>query len=91
MTERYSRHPDIRMTALAGEGVVLHLGSRRYFTVNETGLTILAALEQPSSFADLVTAVCAEFDVDAAVATETTRAFVAHCLEAGVIRADDIG
>ena len=37
---RYQRHPDLRLTALEGEGVVLHLKERRYFTVNETGLVL---------------------------------------------------
>jgi Coenzyme PQQ synthesis protein D (PqqD) len=91
MTQRYTRHPDIRLTALAGEGVVLHLGSRRYFTVNETGLTILNALEQPSTFDELVAAVCAEFDVEETVAQETTQEFVTHCLQSDVIRTDVIG
>lgn len=86
MTERYSRHPEIRLTALAGEGVVLHLGSRRYFTVNETGLTILAALEEPRTFDELVAAVRAEFAVEEPLAGETTRAFLEHCLTTEVIR-----
>jgi hypothetical protein len=91
MTERYSRHPDLRLTALAGEGVVLHLGSRRYFTVNDTGLTILEALLEPRTFAELVAAVRAEFEVEEDVATETTRAFLAHCKEANVIRVEAPG
>ena len=41
MTTVYTRHADLRLTAVDDEGVVLHLGSLRYFTVNETGLTIL--------------------------------------------------
>ncbi len=90
MTQRYTRHPDIRLTALAGEGVVLHLGSRRYFTVNETGLSILNALEQPSTFDQLVAAVCAEFDVDETTASATTLAFVDHCIQSDVIRTDGI-
>ena len=49
MTTVYSRHPDLRVTAVDGEGVVLHLGSRQYFSVNETGVTILHALKQPRS------------------------------------------
>jgi len=88
MTSRYSRHPALRLTALAGEGVVLHLDSKRYFTVNETGLTILTTLERPSTFEELVAAVCADFEVDEAVARETTEAFLAHCLETDVIRND---
>ena len=47
MTTVYSRHADLRLTAVDDEGVVLHLGSLRYFTVNETGLTILKALTEP--------------------------------------------
>lgn len=90
MTERYTRHPDLRLTELAGEGVVLHLGSRRYFTVNDTGLTILNRLEQPSTFDELVAAVCAEFEVEEAVARETTQAFVEHCIRSDVIRTDVI-
>lgn len=88
MNSRYSRHPDLRLTALAGEGVVLHLGSKRYFTVNETGLTILNTLESPSTFDELVAAVCAEFEVDEPMARETTEAFLAHCLQTDVIRSD---
>ena len=45
MSVLYSRHPELRLTAVEDEGVVLHLGSLRYFTVNETGRTILQALE----------------------------------------------
>ncbi len=91
MIQRYARHPDLRLTALDGEGVVLHLGARRYFTVNETGLTILEALEEPRTFAELVAAVRAEFDVEEDMATETTRAFLAHCQEADVIRVEATG
>ena len=85
MTTRYQRHADIRLTAVAGEGVVLHLGAKRYFTVNETGLCILNALEHRCSFDDMVDAVRAEFEVDQATATETTRAFLDHCLKTNVV------
>lgn len=85
MTTRYQRHPDVRLTDLAGEGVVLHLGARRYFTVNATGLAILEALVSPQSVDDLVAAVRREFDVSEADAVATTRAFVQQCLDAHVI------
>ena len=44
---RYARHPDLRLTALEGEGVALHLGTRRYYSVSESGLDILEALAAP--------------------------------------------
>ena len=85
MSERLRRHPDMRLTALAGEGVVLHLGSRRYFTVNETGLVILTELEHPRTFDELVGAVLAEFEVERDAAEETTRAFLKQCRDAAVV------
>lgn len=84
-TALYERHPDLRLTALEGEGVVLHLKERRYFTVNETGLTLLEALKQPRSMADLVAALLAEYEVSEPEAQQTTRAFLSQCLEAKVV------
>lgn len=89
MTQRLRRHADLRLTALAGEGVVLHLGSRRYFTVNDVGLTILNALETPRTFDQLVAAVLDEFEIDAVTAEETTRAFLKQCQDAAVVLEDD--
>lgn len=85
MKGMFHRHADLRLTELAGEGVVLHLGERRYFTVNETGLTILNALAEPRSFDALVAAVLDEFEVEAEVACETTTAFLQQCIDANVV------
>ena len=89
MTTVYTRHPELRLTAVDNEGVVLHLGSLRYFTVNETGLTILRALEQPRTLAQLVTAVTDEYDVSDAVADATAREFIDHCVEARLLGTEE--
>ena len=81
----YQRHPDLRLTALEGEGVVRHLKERRYFTVNETGLVLLEALKEPRSLNDLVAALLAEYEVTEAMATATTRAFLTQCLDSAVV------
>jgi len=83
--KRYLRHPDLRLTALEGEGVVLHLKSRKYFSVNETGLVVLEALKEPRTFDELVAAILTEYDVSAEMATETTRGFLDHCLATAVV------
>lgn len=85
MTARFHRHPDLRLTALEGEGVVLHLGERRYFTVTETGLTILQALAEPRSFEELVAAILAEYEVDREQAERTTREFLDQCRSANLV------
>lgn len=82
---RYSRHPDLRVTALAGEGVVLHLGTRRYYTVSESGLLILEALAKPSTEAELVAAVLDHYAVDLDQATRSVTAFLARCRATGFL------
>ena len=89
MTTVYSRHADLRLTAVDDEGVVLHLGSLRYFTVNETGLVILETLAEPRSLPELVKAVTDAYDITDDIAEETTRAFVERCVEAKLLRAED--
>jgi hypothetical protein len=85
MTVAFRRHPDLRLTSLEGEGVVLHMGARRYFTVNETGLTLLEAMVHPRTFDELVEAVLAEYEVDRPKAVESTQAFLDHCRAANLL------
>lgn len=86
MTAIYHRHPDIRLTALEGEGVVLHLGARKYFTVTETGLSILEALTVPQTFDQIVAAITDEYDVTPEAAHESVKAFVDHCVSAALLQ-----
>ncbi len=79
MITRYRRHPDLRLTALEGEGVVLHLGTRRYFSVSESGLTLLEALETARTADDLTRALTARYAVTLEHATASVRAFLEHC------------
>jgi len=89
MTKRYARHPDVRLTELEGEGVVLDLGSRTYFSINETGLLLFNALEKRRSLAELVGLLLAEYDVDQAEATTTASEFLRDCEEAGLVLLDE--
>jgi hypothetical protein len=89
MTIWYSRHPDLRLTSLEGEGVVLHLGSRRYFTVSETGLLILEALQVPCTFDVLVAALTREYQVDDQRASDSVRTFLDRCLHANLVRTEE--
>lgn len=89
MTTVYARHPDLRVTAVDGEGVVLHLGSRQYFSVNETGVTILEALKQPRTIAELVTAVTDEYDVSTEAAELSVRRFLDLCGESRLLHVEE--
>jgi Coenzyme PQQ synthesis protein D (PqqD) len=88
VSPRYRRHPELRLAPVEGEGVVLHLGTRRYFSVNDSGLTLLEALAAPQSFDDLVAAVVQHYDVTADDARESVRGFVDGCLAARLLVLD---
>lgn len=85
MTLRYHRHVDLRLTALDGEGVVLHMGARRYFTVSETGLVILEAIVAPKTFEELVEAITSVYEVERPHAEASVRAFLDQCLASALI------
>lgn len=88
MTKRYSRHADLRLTALDGEGVALHLGSRRYFTVTETGLSILQAITEPRSFDEIVDTIMDEYEVDRRLAESSVQDFLQRCVDASLVLHD---
>jgi hypothetical protein len=89
LTRRYARHPDLRLTALEGEGVVLHLGTRRYYSVSESGVDILEALIVPRTLDELVGVLTAKYEVTVEQATVTTREFLEHGVRAGVLSVED--
>jgi hypothetical protein len=90
MTEpRYRRHADLRLTALEGEGVVLHLKERRYFSVNETGLLLLEALKEQRTFPELVDALLGEYEVSPETAAATTKDFLDRCVTSAVVEVSE--
>ena len=89
MTRRYRRHPELRLTALEGEGVVLHLGTRRYYTVSASGLDLLEALESPKSFDELVVVLTTKYEVTPHEASASAREFVERGVQAGVLLVEE--
>ncbi len=89
MSVRFKQHPELRLTEVEGEGVVLHLGTRRYFSVTESGLTILQALETPRPFDELVTALLDEYEVSEEEATTSVQEFVDKCVEAKLLLTEE--
>lgn len=85
MTERYVRHPDLRLADVEGDGVVLHLGSRRYFSVSESGLVLLQALEVPKSVPELVDVLLEQYEVTPEQAEASVRQFLETCRTADLL------
>ncbi|HEY2805822.1 MAG TPA: PqqD family protein [Gemmatimonadales bacterium] len=89
MTTRYTLHPELRLTRLGDEGVALHLGSRRYFTVSETGVDILEALKTPSTLADIVARLTSSYDVTPELAEKSARDFLDNGRRHGLLHVED--
>lgn len=64
---------DVVAAHLEGEAVLLHLGTKQYFRLNETGAAIWKSLEQGYDVATIVTSLVDEFEVDAATADAEVR------------------
>jgi len=85
----YARHPDLRLTALEGEGVALHLGTRRYYSVSESGLDILEALAAPKTLDELVAVLTAKYEVTLEQATASAGEFLEQALRSGMVTVED--
>ena len=62
---RISIPPDILVSALAGESVLLNLKSEKYFGLDEVGTRMWGALTSSSSIQDAYETLLAEYDVEA--------------------------
>lgn len=89
MSERFMRHPDLRLADVEGDGVVLHLGTRRYFSVSESGLVILQALESPQSVDDLVRRLMDQYEVTAEQAEASVYEFLETCRTAELLAPEE--
>ena len=65
----YSISPDAACAAVDDGAVVLHMGTRRYFSLNETGAAIWRLLEDDVALGDIPARLGELYDVDPAAAT----------------------
>lgn len=91
MSERYVRHPDLRLADVEGDGVALHLGTRRYFSVSESGLALLEALETPRTVTELVQVLLARYEVTPEQAEESVLQFLETCRTADLLAPESGG
>ena len=80
----------MRLTALDGEGVALHLGTRRYYSVSESGLDLLDALTAPKSLEELVAVLLSKYEVTLEQATASAREFIEHGVRTGVLVVEEV-
>ncbi len=81
-TSKIQRSPDVLITELDDEIVVLHVSSGKIIGMSDTSRRIWNALEQPISLDDLTDHLVEEYDVSRENCLSETKAFVASLLDA---------
>ena len=64
LNQSYKPSPDVVVTELDGENesVLLHLGTKKYYTLNETGVHIWRLLDAGSEIDEIAQKICAEYE-----------------------------
>lgn len=88
----YAPTADALSAQLEGEAVVLHLGTRRYFRLNETAAEVWAALERGvGDPATLTAELCERFEVEPDEAGAEVERLLRELESRGLVQATDAG
>ena len=60
----YQLSPDAACALVEDGAVVLHMGTKRYFSLNETGATIWRMLEEDVTLADIPAQLAERYEID---------------------------
>lgn len=82
----YRTHPDVVYASLHDNtGVLLHLGKKLYYTLNETGRFLWEQLGEPCTLEELVKSLLQEYEVSEAEAKEAVTEFLNALQQEGLI------
>jgi hypothetical protein len=79
--------PDAVFASVPGGGVVLHTGTKRYYSLNETSARIWSLLEQTRDPQLVAAHIAAEYVLPASDAEVAVNQLVTDFIAAGLIRA----
>lgn len=80
--DHFAADSEVMFTQLGDdEGVLLHLGTQYYYSLNETGLAIWQGVTNGMSLGDIAAALQEEYEIDEAGAWQHVSDFVEHLRE----------
>jgi Coenzyme PQQ synthesis protein D (PqqD) len=82
---------DAVFASVPGGGVVLHTGTKRYYSLNETGARIWSLLEEHSDPERTITTIIAEYGITRDEAVAAVTELVAQLAAAGLLRHSEAG
>ncbi len=84
---RYTISPDAAFAAVEDGAVVLHMGTKRYYSLNETGTFVWRRLEHGIERAEIVSQVVHEYDVGIAEAEIAVPRLLDELVQESLIQA----
>ena len=83
---RYTISPDAAFAAVEDGAVVLHMRTKRYYSLNDTGAFVWRRLENGTARATIVTQVVDEYDVGIAEAEVAVARLLDELVQEDLIR-----
>ena len=85
MSGSYYRNPEILTSEMDGDFVMMNSGTGEYHSIRGSGAVVWELVGTPVTEAQLVTAICAQYDVDEDVCRADVRRFLDELLAAGLV------
>jgi hypothetical protein len=82
---QFVRNPDLIATDMDGDTVMMSIERGEYYGVSGVGTRIWELLETPKTLAEIITSICAEFEVDEATCQADAEKFIRDMMDNGMI------
>lgn len=82
-----SRNADLLAADMDGETVMMSIERGEYYGIGGVGTRVWELLAQPTSIAEIIRSICAEYEVDEAACRADMQAFVEKLVQNGLITA----
>ncbi len=90
LSSKIKPDPEVVITELEGkEAVLLHLGTKAYFTLNETGLCIWQMLSNNLTLGEICKKLPEEFDISPEKAKESVIKLIGELIKEKLVRVED--
>jgi hypothetical protein len=85
---RYALSPDAACAVVDDGAVILHMRTKRYFSLNETGVAIWSMLEAGQPVSEIVASLTATYEIDAEAAAAAILQILEELASAELVRVE---
>ncbi len=88
--QTFKTNTDVVVTPLDGEkeSVLLHLGTKKYYTLNETGVRIWELLSEGHSIGEITQKICTEYDISPMAAAKSINTLISSLVREELLLAE---